>query len=140
MPHRHPVNQALIDHAAPGVRLADATVGALGSWRFLIIQTVVVGAWIAANLVGFVAHWDPYPFILLNLLFSTQAAYAAPLILLSGNRQADKDRLMAEHDVSVNERAEALIEELTRGLAENTALTRALHERLCGPSELAAGS
>ncbi len=138
MPHRHPVNRALIDHASPGVRLADGTVRALGSWRFLIIQTIVVAAWVGANLVGFVAHWDPYPFILLNLLFSTQAAYAAPLILLSGNRQAEKDRLMAEHDATVNERAEALIEELSRGLAENTALTRALHQRLCGPSELPA--
>ena len=75
-----------------GERIADAVVGAMGSWRFIIIQTVIVVVWVAFNVVEVVFKpWDPYPFILLNLAFSTQAAYAAPLILMSSNRQAAKD-------------------------------------------------
>jgi uncharacterized membrane protein len=75
-----------------GDRIADAVVGALGSWRFIIIQTVLVVLWVAFNVAEVVFKpWDPYPFILLNLAFSTQAAYAAPLILMSSNRQAAKD-------------------------------------------------
>ena len=75
-----------------GERISDAVVGAMGSWRFIIIQTVIVAAWIAINIVEVIFKpFDPYPFILLNLAFSTQAAYAAPLILMSSNRQAAKD-------------------------------------------------
>ncbi|WP_084588876.1 DUF1003 domain-containing protein [Micromonospora globosa] len=66
--------------------MADSVTSIFGSWRFIIIQTGIVVAWIAANVVAVLHRWDPYPFILLNLLFSTQAAYAAPLILLSQNR------------------------------------------------------
>ena len=76
-----------------------------GSWRFIVVQTVIVTAWIALNLLAVTYRWDPYPFILLNLVFSTQAAYAAPLILLSQNRQADTDRITAEHDYRVNQLA-----------------------------------
>ena len=76
-----------------------------GSWRFIIVQTVIVIAWISANIIAVAMRWDPYPFILLNLLFSTQAAYAAPLILLSQNRQADTDRVKAEHDYRINQLA-----------------------------------
>jgi uncharacterized membrane protein len=65
----------------------------MGSWTFIIVQSVFVLGWIALNLVGFINHWDAYPFILLNLLFSTQAAYAAPIIMMSQNRQAEKDHL-----------------------------------------------
>jgi GAF domain-containing protein len=79
--------------------------GIFGSWRFIIVQTFAVAAWVAANLIGFADRWDPYPFILLNLLFSTQTAYAAPLILLSQNRQSDTDRIKAEHDYRVNQLA-----------------------------------
>ncbi len=75
-----------------GERISDTVVGAMGSWRFIIIQTVIVVIWVALNVVEVVFKpWDPYPFILLNLAFSTQAAYAAPLILMSSNRQAAKD-------------------------------------------------
>lgn len=66
---------------------------------------MIVALWIALNLLLVIRHWDPYPFILLNLVFSTQAAYAAPLILLSQNRQADTDRIRAEHDYEVNQTA-----------------------------------
>lgn len=74
----------------------------MGSWRFLIVQTVFVIIWIATNLVAWKLEWDPYPFILLNLAFSTQSAYAAPLILLAGNRSAEADRIKAEHDYETN--------------------------------------
>jgi uncharacterized membrane protein len=100
--HRHPANQRRHDRRTRSEQLADQVTGVFGSWRFIIVQTVAVLTWIGFNLIAFARHWDPYPFILLNLLFSTQAAYAAPLILLSQNRQADTDRIKAEHDYGVN--------------------------------------
>lgn len=75
-----------------GERVADAVATAMGSWRFIISQTIFVILWMSLNIVGVTQHWDAYPFILLNLLFSTQAAYAAPIIMMSQNRQASKDR------------------------------------------------
>ena len=95
-PSRHPVNRKMIDEAPLGARIADIVTGFLGSWRFIAIQTVIVLIWIAGN-IFLLFHFDPFPFILLNLAFSTQAAYAAPLILLAGNRQALRDRLTLEH-------------------------------------------
>jgi uncharacterized membrane protein len=94
--YRHPVNVEMDVEAPLGARIADRVTGFLGSWRFLVIQTVFVMFWIAGNVV-LLFHFDPYPFILLNLAFSTQAAYAAPLILLAGNRAAVRDRLTLEH-------------------------------------------
>ena len=81
-----------------GERAADRVATAMGSWRFIIIQSAIVAAWIALNLVALLRHFDPYPFILLNLLFSTQAAYAAPIIMMSQNRQATKDRQRDDHE------------------------------------------
>lgn len=95
-------------------RLADKVTSVFGSWKFIIIQTMIVCLWISLNLLAVVHHWDPYPFILLNLVFSTQAAYAAPLILLSQNRQADTDRVRAEHDYRVNQIALRYLEVLHR--------------------------
>lgn len=102
----HPVNIAIHDEAPLGARVADRVTGFLGSWRFLIIQTIVVAIWIAGNAILLSQPFDPYPFILLNLAFSTQAAYAAPLILLAGNRASRRDRMTLEHAA-----AEADIEE-----------------------------
>jgi uncharacterized membrane protein len=88
-----------------GERISDVVVGAMGSWRFIIIQTVIVALWVSLNIAEVVFKpWDPYPFILLNLAFSTQAAYAAPLILMSSNRQAAKDE--ARDDLEAREVAE----------------------------------
>jgi uncharacterized membrane protein len=101
---RHPANLHL-DRRRREERIADRVTGVFGSWRFIVVQTVIVTAWIALNLLAVAYRWDPYPFILLNLVFSTQAAYAAPLILLSQNRQADTDRITAEHDYRVNQLA-----------------------------------
>jgi uncharacterized membrane protein len=91
------VNKALIDEAPRGARIADAVTGFMGSWSFITIQTVIVVAWMAGNLFLLSRPFDPAPFILLNLAFSTQAAYAAPLILLAGNRQSLRDRMTLEH-------------------------------------------
>ena len=92
----HEVNRAMYDEAPIGARIADRVTGYLGSWRFIAIQTVIVAIWVVGNIV-LLFHFDPYPFILLNLAFSTQAAYAAPLILLAGNRSSLRDRLTLEH-------------------------------------------
>ena len=89
-----------------GHRLADTVAQGMGSWRFIIWQTAIVALWMIANVVGFIYHWDVYPYILLNLVFSTQAAYAAPIIMMSQNRQSAKDRLMAEQDYIINTKAE----------------------------------
>jgi uncharacterized membrane protein len=89
----------------------------LGTGRYLVGQTVFVIVWLALNTLGFIQHWDPYPFILLNLAFSTQAAYAAPLILLAQNRQDDRDRASIERDREVAARTQADTEFLARELA-----------------------
>lgn len=98
-------------------RFSEAIARTLGTGRFLVIQTVVVVTWITLNVVAVRFRWDPYPFILLNLAFSTQAAYAAPLILLAQNRQDDRDRAQAEVDRAVNARTQADTEYLARELS-----------------------
>lgn len=103
------INRVLAERLTPGQRAADVVANGMGSWRFIIIQSVLLVAWIAFNVAAFVAHWDPYPFILLNLVMSFQAAYAAPIIMMSQNRQGQKDRLAAEHDYQINITAEAEI-------------------------------
>jgi len=83
-----------------GQQAADTIANSMGSWPFIIVQSIIVGGWIILNVVGFIHHWDVYPFILLNLLFSTQAAYAAPIIMMSQNRQAQKDHLRDDHEAA----------------------------------------
>lgn len=99
-PWVHPVNVALIDEAPLGARFADAITGFMGSWKFIVVQSIIVLAWLVANIVLLSRPFDPYPFILLNLAFSLQAAYAAPLILLASNRAAIRDRMTLEHAAS----------------------------------------
>jgi uncharacterized membrane protein len=124
--HRHPVNQVLIDRRSRVDAAVDRFVGFFGSLRFIAWMTVVILAWLAVNSLWLTkgARWDPYPFILLNLAFSAQATYAAPLILLSQNRAAEHDRLKAEHDYQTNEAALAEIRadrELTKTVHDLTA-------------------
>lgn len=95
-----------------GQRLADSVANGMGSWRFIIIQTIIVLLWMILNVVGFISHWDAYPFILLNLLFSTQAAYAAPVIMMAQNRQNERDRAQALDDYQTNIDAKKEIEQL----------------------------
>ena len=96
-----------------GSRLADSVAKGMGSWKFIILQTVFVIVWMGLNLVAYASHWDPYPFILLNLVFSTQAAYAAPIIMMSQNRQSERDRIQAQSDYQTNIDAKLEIEALT---------------------------
>jgi len=98
-------------------RFSESIARLFGTARFLVVQTALVAAWITLNSFALIHHWDPYPFILLNLAFSTQAAYAAPLILLAQNRQAERDREESERDRALNARAIADTEYLARELA-----------------------
>ncbi|HEV7450660.1 MAG TPA: DUF1003 domain-containing protein [Pseudonocardiaceae bacterium] len=98
-------------------RFSERIARFLGTGRFLAAQTVLVAVWITLNLAAVSRHWDPYPFILLNLAFSTQAAYAAPLILLAQNRQDDRDRIALQEDRARAERTKADTEYLARELA-----------------------
>jgi uncharacterized membrane protein len=98
-------------------RFAEGMARFLGTGRFIVGQTVFVVGWIIVNTLGAIHHWDPYPFILLNLAFSTQAAYAAPLILLAQNRQDDRDRANIDRDREVAARTQDDTEFLARELA-----------------------
>ena len=96
----------------PGQRIADSVANGMGSWKFIIGQTIFVIIWMMMNVIGFIRHWDVYPFILLNLIFSTQAAYAAPIIMMAQNRQSERDRLQAQEDYDTNVEAKKEIEAL----------------------------
>jgi uncharacterized membrane protein len=101
-----------------GQRIADSVAATMGSWRFIIIQSTILLFWIALNITAWMQHWDPYPFILLNLALSFQAAYAAPFIMMSQNRQQDVDRKEAAADYQINIKAELEIELLHQKLDE----------------------
>lgn len=98
------------DGLTSGQRIADQVAATMGSWSFIIIQSTILFFWIILNVTAYFQHWDPYPFILLNLALSFQAAYAAPFIMMSQNRQQDIDRKEAEHDYRINIKAELEIE------------------------------
>ena len=95
-----------------GQKIADSVANGMGSWSFIIGQTIFVIIWMTLNVIGFIRHWDVYPFILLNLIFSTQAAYAAPIIMMAQNRQSERDRLQAQADFDTNVEAKLEIESL----------------------------
>jgi uncharacterized membrane protein len=101
-----------------GQKLSDSVANGMGSWRFIIIQTIIVIIWMIFNIIAFLGHWDPYPFILLNLIFSIQAAYAAPIIMMSQNRQNERDREQANKDYQTNIESKTEIEELQKQLTE----------------------
>jgi uncharacterized membrane protein len=126
---RHPVNQVMYDEAPLGSQIADAVTSFMGSWRFIILQTVIVMVWISGN-VYLLFHFDTFPFILLNLAFSTQAAYAAPLILLAGNRSAQRDRLTLEHAANEADIEEKQNVDLLTGNREILKHVEALEERI----------
>ncbi|MDR3497754.1 MAG: DUF1003 domain-containing protein [Parvibaculum sp.] len=107
-----------VDTLTVGQKIADQVAATMGSWKFIIIQSVILIAWIALNLTAYVRNWDPYPFILLNLALSFQAAYAAPFIMMSQNRQQDIDRKEAENDHQINIKAELEIELLHQKIDE----------------------
>lgn len=140
MPRKKPVNveswhhdknwhDAHSDKMTFGQRIADAVATGMGSWTFIITQTAFVLLWMLLNVVELVfRRWDPYPFILLNLLFSTQAAYAAPIIMMSQNRSAERDRFQANADFRTNVESKKDVEDVQRQLSriENEKLDRIL--------------
>lgn len=116
-----------------GQRLADLVARTIGSWRFILLQSSAIVLWIGGNVLAGHNAWDPYPFILLNLLLSFQAAYTAPAIMMSQNRQSELDRKHAESDYEVNVKAELEIELLHEKIdllkeQELQALTQAVRE------------
>ncbi len=109
-------HDAHVENSTWGDKLSDAVASGMGSWKFIIAQTIFVLGWMLFNVIGYLKHWDAYPFILLNLLFSTQAAYAAPIIMMAQNRQAERDRAQANDDYQTNIDAKLEIENLQRRL------------------------
>ena len=112
-------HEAHLEKQSAGDRIADRVASLIGSWAFIIGQTVVMAVWIVVNTLALfgVIRFDEYPFVFLNLFMSAEAAFATPLILMSQNRSADRDREHAEHDYEVNVAAKAEIEELITTLA-----------------------
>lgn len=109
-------HQKAQDKLTLGDKVADSVSSGMGSWRFIIIQTLIIIGWIAGN-VYLLFHFDPFPFIFLNLAFSAQAAYATPIIMMSQNRAAARDKVQAEHQYEHQEKE----------LAQNTQLTKDIH-------------
>jgi uncharacterized membrane protein len=102
-PHRHPANVARHDDRTFGDRVADSIAAGMGSWRFIIGQAVFTASWIVVNTAhGWQLMWDRPPYVLLNLVYSFQAGFTGPILLLSNNRQAEHDRVKAEHDLAVD--------------------------------------
>lgn len=132
--HQHPpvrnVNEIFDKQLTLGQRTADWVANAMGSWTFIVIQSALLGLWVVLNVIAWIKHWDPYPFILMNLVLSMQAAYAAPVIMMSQNRQAVKDRLEAHNDFLINQKAEQEIRAIMEHLeAQNQAITQ-IHQIL----------
>jgi len=107
-----------LQNSSMGARVADRVAAFIGSWQFIIIQSVIFALWVVVNSIWLFAayQFDPYPFILFNLFMSAEAAYSSPLILMSQNRQAERDRVQAQHDYDTNVAAKEEIETIIREL------------------------
>ena len=132
--HNHPaiinVNEVADEQLTMGQRVADRVAGTMGSWRFIITQATIMVIWIMLNLVGWFYHWDIYPFVLLNLAMSAQAAFATPLIMMSQNRQAEKDRLTAQNDYQTDCKGEEEIRHIMDHLNHQDDLILQIVKRL----------
>jgi uncharacterized membrane protein len=132
--HRHApvrnVNDILEEGLTFGQRAADWTTNIMGSWRFIIVQSCLLIVWVILNVVAWTKHWDPYPFILMNLVMSLQAAYTAPIIMMSQNRQAMRDRLEAHNDYLINQKAEEEVRAILGHLAAQDQALAQLHRVL----------
>jgi uncharacterized membrane protein len=117
-PQARNANEVEQDRLSAGQLMADRITSLVGSWRFIISQSLLLGAWLVVNGIGWALSWDPYPFILLNLVLSFQAAFTAPIIMMSQNRQASRDRMESELDYDVNRRAEAEVAMIQARLAD----------------------
>jgi uncharacterized membrane protein len=125
----HPVNIELHDQRTTGQRAADAFTNAFGTWTYIIIQSVIIIVWMIINAVGVIYQWDVYPFILLNLAFSAQASYAAPLILMASNRSSQRDRMTLENEARETDailKIQDIQVELLQAIKAETALLKQL--------------
>ena len=111
----------------------------MGGWGIHHVPSIVLAIWICLNVIGYMNHWDPYPFILLNLALSFQAAYAAPIIMMSQNRQAAKDRLMAEQDYDVNLKAEDELKSIMSHLEQQDEVMLDILRRMEGQHQVIMG-
>jgi uncharacterized membrane protein len=124
------VNEILDEELTFGQRAADWTTNVMGSWKFIVVQSLLLALWVVLNAVAWSKHWDPYPFILMNLVLSLQAAYTAPIIMMSQNREAMRDRLDAHNDYLINQKAEEEVRAILDHLAaQDQALTQ-IHQIL----------
>ena len=124
------VNEVIKEQLTAGQKAADWIAAKVGSWEFIIGQSILLSLWALLNVTAWVSHWDPYPFILMNLVLSMQAAYTAPMIMMSQNRKADRDRIEAHVDFEVNIKAETEIRVIMENLeAQNLAIAE-LHRML----------
>jgi len=141
--HRHKpvinINKIDAEKLTPGQRIADRLATVMGSWGFIITQSIILAFWITLNVIAYMNHWDPYPFILLNLALSFQAAYAAPIIMMSQNRQAAKDRLMAEQDYEVNIKAEDELKSIMNHLEQQDEVMLDILRRMEGQHQVIMG-
>ncbi|MCG6956371.1 MAG: DUF1003 domain-containing protein [Gemmatimonadetes bacterium] len=132
--HDHPpvqnVNKLLDAGTTFGQRAADGVARVMGSWRFVITQSLILAVWTVLNVVAWVRHWDPYPFILMNLMLSLQAAYTAPVIMMSQNRQAERDRLEAHNDFLVNQKTEEEVRVILEHLSAQDQALMTIHDAI----------
>jgi uncharacterized membrane protein len=134
------VNDVMDEKLTLGQRIADGFAATMGSWPFIIVQSCILLCWVVLNVTAWVRQWDPYPFILLNLALSFQAAYAAPIIMMSQNRAGDKDRLAAEIDHQVNVKAELKVGLIMNRLDDLERSMHYLHDEQRGLLKQAAGA
>lgn len=132
--HEHPpvvnVNEVFAEQLTLGQQAADRVARVMGSWKFIIIQSILLTIWVILNITAWVRQWDPYPFILMNLVLSLQAAYTAPMIMMSQNRQAARDRLEAHNDYLINQKAEEEIRAILDHLAAQDQALGVIHQML----------
>ncbi len=133
-PHSHPkvedVNAVIAEQMTLGQRAADRVAKVVGSWPFLITQSCLLAVWVVLNGLAWAYKWDPYPFILLNLFLSMQAAFTAPIIMMSQNRQSERDRIEAHSDYQVNQKAEEEIRVILDHLTAQDAALKVIYEML----------
>jgi uncharacterized membrane protein len=142
--HDHPpvrdVNEVVEEALTLGQRASDRIAAVVGSWPFIITQTALLMLWAALNVTAWVQQWDPYPFILMNLFLSLQAAYTAPMIMMSQNRQALQDRIEAHNDFLINQKAEEEIRAILDHLAAQDEALMHLHETVASLREALAAA
>ncbi len=132
--HDHPpvinVNEVADEQMTLGQKVADKVAATVGSWPFIITQSIILASWIILNTIAWIYKWDPYPYILLNLALSFQAAYAAPFVMMSQNRQSEKDRLTAQNDYTTDCKGEEEIRYIMEHLDHQDTLILQIIKRL----------